>query len=180
MNKVTTTTTSTPTANERDAEMRALWANPAFRTLLERSRRSAAEQGTISLDELDRRRPPTEAAKAHAAAYLEALDRLEEEQDAEVTDDQGRVLHLVLTAAAYARGQGALAQLAEDSGCPEAEIRAAAAALQILGLDDARSQHLASPITPHAAQLKPQNGQKRKVNPTAREAKATHSAPGRQ
>jgi hypothetical protein len=120
---------------DEDAETRALWANPAFHSMLDRSRRSIAEQGAISLEELKRRRPLSELAESHAEAYLEALDRLEEEQGAEVTDDQGHILHLLLTAAAYTQRRDSLAQLIEESGCAEAEIRAAAAALHILGLD---------------------------------------------
>jgi len=95
-----TTAIGTPAGAEQDVETRALWNNAAFRATLQRSRHSAAGQGTLPLDKLDRRRPLSDVAKAHAAAYLAALDQLEDEQDAEVTDDQGRLLHLVLTAAA--------------------------------------------------------------------------------
>jgi PAS domain-containing protein len=142
MTRVAAQSSRTPKVEERgdeDAETRALWANPAFHSMLDRSRQSIVKQGTISLEELKRRRPLSELAESHAEAYLEALDRLEDEQGTEVTDDQGRILHLILTAAAYTRQRDSLVQLVEESGCAEAEIRAAAAALHILGLDTVSS-----------------------------------------
>ncbi len=129
-----TTKTARPKAPKKlevDAEARALMANPVFRAMLDEAKASVVQGATISQEELEERLGPmTEAEKAHAAAYGEALDRLADEQGGEVTDGQGRLLEPVLTAAEYARDQGALAQLAEDSGCAAADIRAVAAALR--------------------------------------------------
>lgn len=120
-----------------DAEARALMANPVFRAMVAEAEASVALGCTISQEELERRLGPlTEAERAHAAAYGDALDRLAEEQGGEATDDQGRLVRLVLIGAEYARGQGALAQLAEDSGCAEADIRAVASALRGIGMKD--------------------------------------------
>jgi hypothetical protein len=134
-----TTRTAKPKAPKKlavDAEARALMANPVFRAMLQEAKNTPPED-YIPLEELERRLGPmTEAEQAHAAAYLAALDRLEEEQGAEVTDDQGRLLRLVLIAAEHARGQTPLAQLAEDSGCAAADIRAVAAALRVVGVKD--------------------------------------------
>jgi hypothetical protein len=124
-----------------DAEARALMADPVFRAMLDEARASVALGATIPLEELDRRLGPlTEAEKAHAEAYLAALEQLGAEQGGEVTDEQGRLLELVLTAADYARGRGTPAQLAEDSGCAAADIRAVAAVLRVVGIREAAAQ----------------------------------------
>jgi hypothetical protein len=121
-----------------DAEARTLMANPVFRAMLDEARASVAMGATIPLDELDRRLGPmTDDERASAEAYLDALDGLAAEQSSDVTDDQGRLLKLVLVAADYARGRGALNQLAEDSGCAEADIRVVAAALRAAHLTEA-------------------------------------------
>jgi rubrerythrin len=123
-----------PKKLEVDAEARALMANPVFRAMLQEAKNTKSADD-IPLEELERRLGPmTEAERAHAEAYLAALDLLEEEQGGEVTDGQGRLLRLLLIGAEYARGQGTLAQLAEDSGCAAADIRAVAAALRAAGL----------------------------------------------
>lgn len=122
------TTTPTASGDERDAEARALWESPAFQAIRRRSLDSATEGG-VALEALD---GPDDGVDGHAPAYLDALERLSAEQDAEVTDEQGRLLELVLTAADYVEQRGTLAQLAEDSGCSEADIRAVATALTIL------------------------------------------------
>ncbi|HEV8637811.1 MAG TPA: hypothetical protein VG370_26635 [Chloroflexota bacterium] len=114
-----------------DAESRALAASPAFQALLAAGRASPA----VPLEELDRRLGPlTEADKARAAAHLRVLERVRDEQGGQPTDEQDRLIELVLTAADHARGRGVLAQLAADSGFTEAEIRAVAAALEAVGL----------------------------------------------
>jgi hypothetical protein len=106
-------------------------ANPTFRAMLAEAKASATLGAGVSQEELERRLGPlTDVERAFADAYLAALDLLEEEQVSEVTDDQGRLLRLVLVGAEYARGQTDLAQLAEDSGCAGADIRAVAAALR--------------------------------------------------
>ncbi|HEV8636549.1 MAG TPA: hypothetical protein VG370_20205 [Chloroflexota bacterium] len=125
-------------ADDRDAEARALWASPVFQALLAEAREATSED-LISPEELDRRLGPmTAAQKAHADAYLVALERLEREQGGDVTDVQGRLLELVLTAADHVREEATLPQLAEDSGFPEEEIRAVAAGLRAAGLAVAR------------------------------------------
>jgi hypothetical protein len=121
-----------------DAEARALMANPVLRAMLDEARAGVATGATIPLDELERRLGPmTDAVRSSAEAYLDALDSLAAEQGSEVTDDQGRLLKLVLVAAEYARGQGEVAQLAEDSGCAAEDIRAVAAALRAAGFTTA-------------------------------------------
>jgi len=121
----------TPEKPDIDDEARALMANPTFRAMLAEAKASATLGAGVSQEELERRLGPlTDVERAFADAYLAALDLLEEEQVSEVTDDQGRLLRLVLVGAEYARGQTDLAQLAEDSGCAGADIRAVAAALR--------------------------------------------------
>lgn len=119
------------TRRKVDAEARALMADPTFRAVLDEAKASVAAGATIPLDEVERRLGSmTQAERAAAEAYLDALDALAAEQGSDVTDEQGRLLKLVLVAAEYAAGQGTPGQLAEDSGCPEADIRAVAAALR--------------------------------------------------
>ena len=79
---------------------------PVFDALLTEAQQPKAAE-LVSVEELDRRRPLT--AKDHALAdeYLAILDRLEEEQDAEVSDIQARLLNVVLVAAHYLRGEPA-------------------------------------------------------------------------
>ena len=119
-----------------DAEARALMANPTFRAMLDEARRTGPED-LISAEELAAELGITDEDRAIAREYLDTLDRLETEQDGEVTDSQARVLELVLMAARYLRGQGTLAALAEDTGIPEDEIRAAAVGLTAVGLTTA-------------------------------------------
>jgi hypothetical protein len=122
-----------PRSDDRDPEARALWRNPVFRALLDEARGGKPEE-SIPAEELDRRRPLTDADKAIADEYLAAFDRLEEAQDAEVTGEQARVLNVVLIGARYLRGERTLAGWAEYTGLAEEEIRAAAVVLEALGL----------------------------------------------
>ena len=131
-------TKKTPARLAVDAEARALMANPVFRAMLDEAKASVVVGATISMEELDRRRPLTDEDKAIADEYLSAFDRLEAEQDAEVTEEQARALNLVLIGARYLRDGKALAEWAEYTGIPEAEIRATAVALQAVGLEAAR------------------------------------------
>jgi len=112
-------------------EMRVLAESPAFQALLEAGRASPA----TPLEELDRRLGPlTDAEKSRAAAQLRAIERLEAEQDAEVSAEQDRLIELVLAAAEHARGHASLAQLAAESDLSEAAIRATAMALKMVGV----------------------------------------------
>ena len=77
--------------------------------------------------------PLTDTERAFGNTYGDAIDYLAEEQDSEVTDEQGRIIQLVLVAAAHLRDEMPIAQLAADSGLPEESIRAVAAALRTLG-----------------------------------------------
>jgi hypothetical protein len=125
---------SQPTA---DAEGRALSRSPVFRALLEEGR-ADKEQGGLTPEDLDRLHPLSDLDREYAKAFGAALDRLEEAQGAEVTDEQARLLKLILTAADYARGRAPLDRLAEDSGIDEPTLHAAAAALVELGLTPSR------------------------------------------
>lgn len=116
-----------------DAETRALSRSPVFRELIAEGRASLAEGG-LSPEELEREHPVSELDKAYAAAFGAALDRLEEAQGSEVTDEQGRLLALILTAGDYARGRAPLDRLAEASGIDQPTLRAAAVALEALGV----------------------------------------------
>lgn len=116
-----------------DREAHALMQSTAIRTVLQEARNTPRTED-VSAEELDRRRPLSDAEQAHAQAYGDALDRLEQEQGAGVTDDQGRLLRLVLIAAEHARGETPLMQLVEESGLAESDIHAVAAALVTLGL----------------------------------------------
>jgi len=131
-------TKKTPARLAVDAEARALMANPVFRAMLDEAKASVVVGATISMEELDRRRPLTDEDKAIADEYLAAFDRLEAEQDAEVTEEQARALNLVLIGARYLRDGKILAEWAEYTGLPETEIRATAVALQAVGLKAAR------------------------------------------
>jgi hypothetical protein len=110
-----------------------------FQEIRARSLRSIAEHGTVSLEELDRQRPLTAEDAAVADEYLEALDRLEREQGAEVTGEQARLLELLLIAVRYARGERTPAEWADYSGLPEAGIRAAAVAIRAAYLEATRA-----------------------------------------
>jgi hypothetical protein len=126
-------------------------ANPVFRAMLQGAKQTRPDD-LISLDELDERLGTmTQAESARADAYLTTLDRLEEDQGGEVADDQGRLIRLVLMAADYVRRHGSLRQLSEDSGFTEAEIRAVAAVLRVVGLDSAPSTACAADRAPDAA-----------------------------
>jgi hypothetical protein len=115
----------------RDEEGQALAASSAFQALLAAGRASPA----VPLEEFDRRFGPlTAAEKARADTHLSVLEQLRDERGTDPTDAQDRLIELVLTAADHARGRGELAQLAADSGFPEADIRAVARTLEALGL----------------------------------------------
>jgi hypothetical protein len=134
-----------------DPEARELMASPVFRAMLEEAKQTRPDD-LVSLDELDERLGPmTQAETARADSYLTALDRLEEEQGGEVADGQGRLIRLVLMAAEYVRGHGTLGQLSKDGGFAEAEIRAAAAALRVVGLDAGQPAERAAERAPDAA-----------------------------
>src|SRR5712692_6850948 len=117
-------------------------ANPVFRVIL-RDAKNTRPEDYIPLEQLDRELGPlTEVDRAFGNTYGDALDRLAEEQDGEVTDEQGRLLQLVLLADAHVRGEKPLAQLAADSGVPEESIRAVAVSLRAVGL---RAAHVVGP-----------------------------------
>lgn len=121
-----------------DAEARELMASPVFRAMLDEAKVSVALGAIVPLEELERRRPLTDEDKAIADEYLAVFDRLAAEQDAEVTEEQARALNLVLIGARSLREGGPLAEWAEYTGIPEAEIHAAAVALAAVGLKAAR------------------------------------------
>jgi len=118
-----------------DAETRALWEHLKFQALLAEGRASGL-QGSISPEGLDRRRPLTAEDRALADEYAGALDRLEAEQDAEVTAEQANLLNVVLIAAHYLRREPpkTLDEWEKYTGLREVEIRAAAMALKTVGL----------------------------------------------
>lgn len=118
-------------ADDRDAEARALWDSPTFQSLLAEGR----ESDSASLDEIDLSLGKLSSVEQRRVdAYLDTAERLVEEQGREVTDEQGRLVRLVLLAADYARGDGTLERLATDGGFAPARVRAVASALQALGL----------------------------------------------
>ena len=120
--------------------------------MLDQAKASVALGATISLDELDRRRPLTDEDTAIADEYLAVLDRLEAEQDAEVIDDQARLYKAILIAARHLRDGRTLAEWTGHTGIPEADIRAAAVALQAIGVETqrptARAVNVAEPHGP--------------------------------
>src|SRR5947209_7297383 len=103
------------TEQKMDAETRALSRSPVFQELNAEGRASAAE-GTLTLEELERRRPTSPEDREFAAAYGRALDLLEQAQGSEVTDAQGRTLRAVLSAVDHRRGRGTVQRLARDAG----------------------------------------------------------------
>jgi hypothetical protein len=128
---------------QTDEAARAPSKTPVFDALIAEAQQTRPE-ALISAEELDRRRPLTEVDKAIADEYLTAFDRLEEEQDAEVTENQARLLGVVLIAARCLRGERTVVEWAEYSGFPAAEIRAAAVALAAVGVDATRAAPLPS------------------------------------
>ncbi len=113
--------------------------SPIFDDLLVAAQRTRSED-LLSQEDLDRRRPLTEEERALADVYLAAFDRLEAEQDAEVTEAQAHVLNVILVAAHHLSCESTkpLAPWSIDSGLPEDEIRAAETALRELAIT---SQH---------------------------------------
>jgi hypothetical protein len=115
---------------EPDTESKALASSPEFQGLIAAGRASKGKG--VSADELDRRRPVAPLEQEYADAYLNALELLENAQDGEVTDEQGRLLKVILTARDLAEERAPLSQLVEASGVPAPALRAAAAALRSL------------------------------------------------
>lgn len=72
--------------------------------------------------------------REYAEAFGTALGRLESAQRGEVTDEQGRVLKLIITAADLALGRAPLDHLAKASGIDAATLEAAAVALEVVGV----------------------------------------------
>jgi hypothetical protein len=93
-----------------------------------------APEALLSLEQLDRDLGLTAESRSAADAFLDALDRLEEEQDGEVSEAQVHVLRLVLTAARYVRNEAPFNSLAAETGADVADLRAAAVALRTVGL----------------------------------------------
>jgi hypothetical protein len=117
-----------------DAEARALMANPVFRAMLDEAK-PARPEDLAPWEELDERLAITAEDKAIAAEHQAVFDRLETEQGAAVTDAQDHLLSTVLIAARYLRGEKTLADWVEYTGIPAEELRAAAAALQAVGVE---------------------------------------------
>src|SRR5919108_961831 len=70
------------TPDSPDPEAREMAANAALMTLLEESSRRAVEPGgSVTAEELDRRRPLTPDERAEAEAHLDALERAELEEE---------------------------------------------------------------------------------------------------
>jgi len=110
---------------------------PIFDALLDEARQTAPRD-MLSQEEMDLLNPLTDEDHRLAAEYLDAIDRLETEQDADVTDTQAHLINVVLIAAHCLRGEPpkTLAEWATYTGLPEGDIRAVATALQAVGLND--------------------------------------------
>lgn len=106
---------------------------PLFDALIAEAQQTKAAD-LISPEELDQRRPLTEEDQVLAAEYLAVFDRIEAEQEAEVTASQAHLLGLIQIATRVVRGERTLAEWADYSGFPEADLRAVAVALETAGL----------------------------------------------
>lgn len=120
--------------HELDAETRALISNPVFHELIAEGRADIAAGRTVTLEELDRRDPPSPEEREFAEAYSRALDLLEAAQGREVDDGQARTMLAVLSALEHVRGRGTVEQLAKDAGVSARSIRVVAAALKGAGI----------------------------------------------
>lgn len=124
------TKAKTPKRLAVDDEARALIANPVFRAMLQEAKNTPPGD-YIPLEELERRLGPVPAEDAAVVQdYIAALDRLEAEQGAEVTDTQAALLKTILVAARHVRGERTLAAWVEYTGIPPEQLRAAALALR--------------------------------------------------
>ncbi len=124
------TKAKTPKRLAVDDEARALIANPVFRAMLQEAKNTPPGD-YIPLEELERRLGPVTAEDAAVVQdYIAALDRLEAEQGAEVTDTQAALLKTILVAARHVRGERTLAAWVEYTGIPPEQLRAAAVALR--------------------------------------------------